>query len=442
MTASTSTSNGGILRRPRYSSASNGGVKSDAASSVSPSADAAAPTRIDGNEPGATEKLGGATPKIPSHKAAIDDSKKKTRSLADLVKSSVGLSAEASGITDSERGNVASHKSSTSPKDVKFMEGESLSTLHISDEGTPFMRASGPEVVDANDVMAIGVMGEDGQQVRFCEFDDGKTGEINKGDTSTSKDRLDQRIDVDCDDDFDMEEEEKNSNDSDNSSNGSNNQDEEIWAELGLSELISDEEDEVINAEKSVRTDSAELRSFRVLWELLTRWTTPSTIELVLHYQGKDHKQPAVASSPQCPPEEEKSSTESCTRNEVDIGASRMASIMTMLKMNITRSTSELKKMHKLKTQDGMEVIDQRQVEQRLADLVRTFDSSAPAANLNMKMWKGLTTILIAISFPPLSTNLATDDTMVPPSIRPLKMSVEEYRYLTQSAIVSLSSTA
>mmetsp|Transcript_8426 Transcript_8426/g.15334 ORF Transcript_8426/g.15334 Transcript_8426/m.15334 type:complete len:436 (-) Transcript_8426:28-1335(-) len=435
MTAST----GGILRsRSRYSSASNGGVKSDAAIS-----DAAAPTptRIAGNESGATEKLGGATPKIPSHKAAINDIKKKTRSLADLVKCSAGLSAEASGITDSERGNVASHKSSDSPKDVKFTEGESLSTLHISDEGTPYMRASGPEVVDANnDVMAIGVMGEDGQQVRFCEFDDGKTGEIDNGDTSTSKDRLDQKIDIDCDDDFDMDEEEKNGNDSDNSSNGSN-QDEEIWAELGLSELISDEEDEITNVEKSVQTDLAELRSFRVLWELLTRWTTPSTIELVLHYQGKEHKQPAVE-SPQSRPEEEKSSTESCTRNEVDIGASRMASIMTMLKMNITRSTSELKKMHKLKTHDGIEVIDQRKVEQRLADLVRTFDSAAPAANLNMKMWKGLTTILIAISFPPLSTSLATDDTMVPPSIRPLKMSAEEYRYLTQSAIVSLSSTA
>mmetsp|Transcript_33962 Transcript_33962/g.71439 ORF Transcript_33962/g.71439 Transcript_33962/m.71439 type:complete len:238 (-) Transcript_33962:138-851(-) len=218
-----------------------------------------------------------------------------------------------------------------------------------------------------------------------------------------------------------------------------------------------------------------EVRSFRTLWDLLTRWATPSTIELVLGYQGKDYEHPAVRMDEtttindplDSSTEEEKTNEDFSTRNTVDIGASRLASIMSMLKMNLPRSLSELKKMHNQQRHSnatdpspgqeegatGGETIDQRKAEQRLADLARTFDSSAPAANLTTKLWRGLTTILIAISFPSLSaldssgggsngSDVDGDAVVLPPSIRPLQMSAEEYRYLTRSAIGSLSNSS
>jgi len=88
--------------------------------------------------------------------------------------------------------------------------------------------------------------------------------------------------------------------------------------------------------------------------------------------------------------EEEKTNEDFSTRNTVDIGASRLASIMSMLKMNLPRSLSELKKMHNqrcsnatdpsLGQEEGAagETIDQQTAEQCLTDLERTFDSFTP----------------------------------------------------------------
>ncbi|KAL3775359.1 hypothetical protein ACHAW5_006501 [Stephanodiscus triporus] len=110
-----------------------------------------------------------------------------------------------------------------------------------------------------------------------------------------------------------------------------------------------------------------------------------------------------------------------------------------MLKMNVPRSLSELRRARTANARDGVEIIDRKNVEQRLADLVRTFDPAVPAANLSTKMWKGLTTILIVIAFP--GEEPATDDDIkLPPSILPLDITAAEYRYLTRSVFTSLSS--
>ena len=127
-----------------------------------------------------------------------------------------------------------------------------------------------------------------------------------------------------------------------------------------------------------------------------------------------------------------------CSRNVINIGASRLASIISILKMNIPRSLTELRSMNCGKEN----VIDQRMAEQRLTDLVRTFDPSAPAADLNMKLWKGLTTILIAIAFPCdllSSSSMDERDDLLPLSVRRLNMASAEYRYLTRSVFSSLS---
>ncbi|KAL3770544.1 hypothetical protein ACHAWU_007816 [Discostella pseudostelligera] len=323
------------------------------------------------------------------------------------------------------------------------------STLHISEKGTPYLKeisGSGPDnIVDADSVIAFGVMGEDGQQVRFCEYvdDNGENGEEY---VSSSRDRLDQRINFEIDeDDFGINDDD-NSAASDGSSSLGSNADEEILHELGLSGLILDDGNfESEDAEATIALDSKNLRSFRILWELLSRWATPSTVELVLHFQGNrspsPHQDLGSSTNPpleQCTTDVE---TSECSRNSVNIGASRQASIMSMLKMHIPRSLSELMMM-----QRGTENrIDQRKAEQRLADLIRTFDPSAPAADLNMKYWKGLTTILIVIAFPceyPTSSAMDEGNDLLPPSIRTLSMASSEFRYLTRSVFSSLSGIA
>jgi hypothetical protein len=349
---------------------------------------------------------------------------------------------------------VATHKPRTISGNTTRREGDNnhlslQSTLHISEKGTPYIKeisGSGPDnIVDADSVIALGVMGEDGQQVRFCEYVD-DAGENVEGCASSSRDRLGERINSEVDeDDFDVNAEVHNS-DSDGSSSLGSEADEEILHELGLSELILDDDDfGCEESEARIAMDSKSLRSFRILWELLSRWATPSTVELVLHFQGnRSPSQHQDGSSTNLPLEQCTTDVETsvCSRNTVIIGASRQASIMSMLKMHIPRSLSELTMM-----QRGTEnSIDERNAEQRLADLVRTFDPSAPAADLNMKYWKGLTTILIAIAFPckyPTSSAIdANDELLLPPSIQSLSMASSEYRYLTRSVFSSLSGIA
>mmetsp|Transcript_19792 Transcript_19792/g.41483 ORF Transcript_19792/g.41483 Transcript_19792/m.41483 type:complete len:148 (-) Transcript_19792:279-722(-) len=147
-----------------------------------------------------------------------------------------------------------------------------------------------------------------------------------------------------------------------------------------------------------------------------------------------------------------------------------------MIKMNTKRSLSELRTLHAHRIDDTPTTmiengcampIDQRRVEQRLADLVRTFDPTAPAANLNMKLWRGLTIVLIGMVIPSLGGSRGSGsataaftaeskeeeedgasvkedvvELKLPPSIQKLNVSMEEYRYLTTSAIVSLSGSA
>ena len=150
------------------------------------------------------------------------------RSLADLVRSSAALSAEAAGITQNDVGRVISHKAvsaataaanhvddattirpdssnsnnntmsfdsnSIKEQEEKIMEGMGLSMLQISESGAPYLKTdgstvsyssstsnnAGPAVVDANgNPIAFGIVDEDGQHVKFCEYDNDNDGKEN-----------------------------------------------------------------------------------------------------------------------------------------------------------------------------------------------------------------------------------------------------------------------
>ena len=322
---------------------------------------------------------------------------------------------------------------------------DGMPLLQISESGAPYLKVggaatasssgNGPAVLDAKGDIAFGIVGENGEHVRFCEHDiDNGDGKEND-ETISSRERIQNRIYMNDTDIFDQEEPVDECNISDSESDATD--DDEILAELGMSDLISSEHDDSdYEAEIPKQSNnSEEMRAFLIIWQALSRWVTPATLEL-LNGQRIDDK-PATESHSTAA--EESPNDEASERRSVEIGASRRSGIMSMIRMYIARSLTELKKIPQQTQQQKDTLNDPRQIEQRLADLVRTFDVNGPVANFNTKQWKVMTTVLIVISFPSLSST--KDSITLPASAQSLGMTKDEYIYLTRSAITSLSST-
>jgi hypothetical protein len=391
------------------------------------------------------------------------------RSLADLVRSSAELSAEAAGITNADVGRVVSHhgvpsnaqhaavrlKKNNTNNILRIEEQEEtiitegIPLLQISESGAPYLKIGGdaaavytsnigPAVLDANGDIAFGIVGEDGEHVRFCELND-DNGKENDEHIS-SRERIQHRINVhDASDEdvvlFDQEEEPTTEcNISDSESDATD--DDAILEELGMSELIPSEHDSDYQTEEQPFSNnsinSGEMRAFLTIWQTLSRWVTPVTIEFL---QCQDTTKKLTPEPQWSTVTEESPNNETSERRSVEIGASRRSGIMSMIRMYIARSITELKRMPNQTQQQKDALNDQRKVEQRLANLVQTFDINGPVANFNAKQWKVMTTILIVISFP----SLETDSVTLPASAQTLGMTTDEYRYLTRSALNSLS---
>ena len=331
------------------------------------------------------------------------------------------------------------------------MEGMGLSMLQISESGAPYLKTdgstasyssstsnnAGPAVVDANgNPIAFGIVDEDGQHVKFCEYDNDNDGKENDENIS-SRERVQHRININSAGDehaFDDEEEEPmcEFNDTDSESSDATG-DDAILAELGLGELFPIDHDSDYEQDHS-----EEKRAFLIIWQTLSQWLTAETMDLIQGHDTDDDDEKRAQELSAAKSEDASNTVEevSVERRSVEIGASsRRSGITNMIRMHLTRSLAELKRLP-LSTQQQKDILnDQRKIEQRLGECVRTFDISGPVANFSTKHWKVMTTILIIISFPSLST----DSGMLPSSAQSLGMTAEEYRYLTQSALTSLN---
>eukprot|EP01082_Thalassiosira_pseudonana_P002727 g3403.t1 g3403 contig12:2004415-2005131(-) len=230
----------GILKAPRYSTrhdAIGGTSRADVGGSSS------------AGQKGVLE-LPLPSPNTPS---AITSHGKKipVRSLADLVRCSKKLNEEVRGIVSDDDDPVHIQQQ------PKVMHGTEF--RHCRYQKRPpnllLIIMSKPPMKDLillnkmtkltpDYVVAVGVVGEDGQHVRFCEYEDEEeeSGDI---DSPSTRNRLDQKISNSetyegsgLDDDYEciLNEEEKKSDASDDDSEESD-EDEEILAELGLLEL-------------------------------------------------------------------------------------------------------------------------------------------------------------------------------------------------------------
>ena len=205
-------------------------------------------------------------------------------------------------------------------------------------------------------------------------------------------------------------------------------EDDKILMTLGLSDMENES-----SHDSDVDEDRNDKGSFRVLWEMMMQWTTPLTIELFCQYNNIQRIQTqsdGLAIQDRTDSNDNEQAHDNHSRNTIDVGSSRRAGITNMIRMNISRSINELKLQH--------DFSDRRSIEKRLADLVNTFDCSGPAADFDMKLWRGMTTVLIAIVLPVRSDD-DTSALQLPKSIVNLGLMPEEYIYLTQRALIDLN---
>ena len=390
---------GGILRPSRYSS------------SKAATADAA------------DDKATGGAPVTAARSAR--------RSLADLCSSSQRLADEAAK-ANVDRARIISHR--LGGPEIRGSGGDrpeppipptaQMATLEMSEEsGKLYLkRPAGPEVVD-DPATLVGVMEEGGQQVRFYEGDEATNVDLDLNLSGTSRARLEQR----------MEDDDSGCEDTASESSDGSAHDEEILKELGLEGLV-DENTNIFDSDAVTETDV--VRPFRLFWEALSKWCTPESIALVQRYQGVSVKSSAQSDEAG---DDEMPRDGSAGRAAINVGATRLSSIMSMLKMNESRSLAELKRMRKeAGSIQQLEDIQVRDVEKRLGEFVSSFSPHANAVDLTMKQWRGLTTILIAIVFPELWVD--DDDVEFPKSLAPLNLKREECTYLVRSSLTSLGS--
>ncbi|CAJ1936597.1 unnamed protein product [Cylindrotheca closterium] len=152
-------------------------------------------------------------------------------------------------------------------------------------------------------------------------------------------------------------------------------------------------------------------RAFALIWGALARWWTPEAVEWMARLERPSSTETPLYGnnwSPQV--------------DRSDIGASRCAGLMAMVKMYLPSSMHEL----------GFQQELQRTAESRIADWLRTFDYSSEAPKLPVKMWKAISCMLLDMV---LVESRKTVVEKLPPSVAAVGMSLEEYKYLTRSAV-------
>ncbi len=155
-------------------------------------------------------------------------------------------------------------------------------------------------------------------------------------------------------------------------------------------------------------------RPFRLLWETLSQWITPEAVQYITHLTTTSNDD---ASDEQW---------RSPIIERTDVEASRCAGLMAMVKLYLPRSLEELHFAQELR----------RTADNRLGELLRMFNYVEEAPKLPVKLWKAMTCILLEIVLVEQRRS-GYDGMVLPPSIASIEMTIDEYRYLSKSAVKS-----
>mmetsp|Transcript_28509 Transcript_28509/g.43644 ORF Transcript_28509/g.43644 Transcript_28509/m.43644 type:complete len:585 (-) Transcript_28509:2173-3927(-) len=210
----------------------------------------------------------------------------------------------------------------------------------------------------------------------------------------------------------------------------------DIFDFFGGGEL--DEEDEI--------SPPLPLRPFMMLWNAIAIWITPDAVEILRSYRkelfdGSEHK--VVSSSSQACSYGLGGTSMPGSHAQSDIGSSRCSGLMTMLKMNIGKSMSDLG----YNSDDGY---SRRIAETRLYEFIKTFDYTKPMIKFKSDMWRALTVILLDIILPKhdiayegIGGKIVVDrenprKNIYPTVLKTVGITEEEYDYLVSKAIPTL----
>jgi hypothetical protein len=176
-----------------------------------------------------------------------------------------------------------------------------------------------------------------------------------------------------------------------------------------------EQEHAAVNEEEEQGIPEAQPRAFILLWTALSAWSTPQAIEWLTKLNASKDPSNLITATEWTP-----------HYDRSDVGASRCAGLMAMLKMNVPMCLVQLQQ----------PVNTRRVVEQRLGDWLRTLDYSLASPKLNLPLWKAMTCVLLDMVL--VLEGRKTTPENLPAVISAVGMTWEEYRYLTRSALLSL----
>jgi hypothetical protein len=219
---------------------------------------------------------------------------------------------------------------------------------------------------------------------------------------------------------------------------GNDNDDDDNDDDDALMELFMGADVEINNDDDNEERDNLmpEIRAFTLLWNALTDWMTHETVVWVkglrdshnnnikknAHDDNDDHRNNTT-------------STIMSMDNEwtpmfdlSDIGASRCAGVLAMIRLYLGRCMDELNQ----KTED------RRRAEKRLNDIMRTFDYTQENPKLTSSYWKAMACILLDMV---LIETRAYPIVDIPFSVKAVGMTLVEFEYLSRKAVLTFDPT-
>jgi len=172
-----------------------------------------------------------------------------------------------------------------------------------------------------------------------------------------------------------------------------------------------------------------EVRAFTLLWNALTDWMTHDTVvwmKALRNYHDNDGDSKNATSMPSHNSNNSSMDTEwSPMVDRSDIGASRCAGVLAMIRLYLGQCMQELK----------YPLESRRRAEKRLNDIMRTFDYSRENPKLTASHWKAMACILLDAVL--VETREADSASIrIPQSVANVGMTKEEFEYLSRKAVL------
>ena len=220
--------------------------------------------------------------------------------------------------------------------------------------------------------------------------------------------------------------------------NGNDNDDDDDDDDDALMELFMGSDVEINNNddnEERENSSNPEIRAFTLLWNALTDWMTYETVVWVKGLRDSHNNNIKKNSNNGDDHRNNSTSTIMSMDNEwtpmfdlSDIGASRCAGVLAMIRLYLGRCMDELNQ----KTED------RRRAEKRLNDIMRTFDYTQENPKLTSSYWKAMACILLDMV---LIETRAYPIVDIPFSVKAVGMTLVEFEYLSRKAVLTFDPT-